>query len=67
MDDKGQTAFEYILLISGAILFVVLVVAGLRTYIFIPGTQQSNTSTQGLFDYLNRTKCSYQNTTGETC
>jgi hypothetical protein len=67
MDSRAQGSFEYILLISGAILFVILVIAALRNTIFLPGQTQTNTSTQGLFSYLNNTQCSFQNTTGQTC
>ncbi len=33
MDNKGQGAFEYLLLIGGAILFVIVTIAVLRTAI----------------------------------
>ncbi|VVB71460.1 Uncharacterised protein [uncultured archaeon] len=39
MDEKGQGAFEYLLLIGGAILFVILVIAIVQSSL---GTQQNN-------------------------
>ncbi len=54
MDEKGQGAFEYLLLIGGAILFVILVIAIVQSSL---NTQQSNAvnSSSKLGDVTNQT------------
>ncbi len=55
-DDKGQGSFEYILLVGGAILFVLIVIAILRSGFFTPAANQTNQSTTAYYNYLNETR-----------
>jgi len=47
MDDKGQTALEYILILAGAMLLVVAVTLIIRSQVFTPVSRnvESNAST----------------------
>ncbi len=57
MDNRGQGAFEYLLLIGGAILFVILVIAIVQSSL---NTQQSNAVNRSskLGDVTNQTYAS---------
>ncbi len=57
MDNKAQGAFEYLLLIGGAILFVIVTVAVLRSAI----NQNQSQSNKSSYDYqlfVNRSQAS---------
>ncbi len=51
-DEKGQGAIEYILLIAGALIFVVLVIVLVRQYIFTPTANNTKQNTGQYFDLL---------------
>ncbi len=53
---RGQGALEYTILVGGAILFVIIVIALLRTGVFQKAEVQTGNRTAGFFEYLNQTK-----------
>ncbi len=57
---RGQGAFEYILLVGGAILFVILVLAVLRGNFFTPAGNHTNASTNSFYNYLATAQASAQ-------
>lgn len=53
MDDKGQGAFEYVLLIAGVLLIVILVVLILRGNVLGSATQQIEYGVGNYSDVVN--------------
>ena len=51
-DEKGQGAIEYILLIAGALVFVVLVLVLVKQYIFAPTTNNTKENTGQFFNLV---------------
>ena len=59
MDEKGQGAFEYILMLAGILLVVIVVILILRTQLTDVGTNVDTTAGQ----ISNRTSCDLINST----
>ncbi len=66
MDNKGQGAFEYLLLIGGAVLFVIIAVAVIRTAINT-NTNAANNTAGGYQLFVNRTTASVTCNAGSGC
>jgi len=52
MDEKAQGAIEYILLAGAVILFVVVVITIIRTYVLAPGANQTQQQSEEYFGFL---------------
>lgn len=52
MDNKAQGAIEYILLAGAVILFVVIVVTVVKSYLLTPGASQTQNSSNDFFNQL---------------
>lgn len=48
-EEKGQAAIEYILLVAGALILVVLVVVLIKQYIFTPSASKAKNDTGEFF------------------
>lgn len=55
-DEKAQGAIEYILLIAGALIFVVLILVLVKQNIFAPTTNQTKQNTGQYFDLVKNFK-----------
>lgn len=52
MDEKAQGAIEYLLLAGAVILFVVIVITIVKTYVLSPGANETKVESDAYFDYL---------------
>ena len=61
MNNKGQGAFEYILLLAGILLIVVLVIVILKSSILTSANANVNQSSQTITKQTNATLCNSPN------
>ncbi len=64
MNNKGQGAFEYILLLAGILLIVVLVIVILKSSILSGASTNVNTTSNDIMNNVNASACNYSGSNG---